>query len=64
MRLFLNFRTNLEAVVETLGLRLDLLGIFQHPLIQHQRLAPLFHQYVRLSYEEAPVRKDYIQFNF
>lgn len=35
--------TNLEAVVEALGLRLDFLGIFQHPFIQHQRLTPLLH---------------------
>ena len=47
-------RTNLEAVVEVLGLRLDLLGIFQHPLIQHQSLTPLLHQHVRLGYEETP----------
>lgn len=48
--------TNLEAVVEALGLRLDLLGVFQHPLIQHQRLTPLLHQHIRLGYEETPVR--------
>lgn len=46
---------NLEAVVETLGLRLDLLGILQHPLVQHQRLTPLLHQHIGLGYEEAPV---------
>lgn len=48
--------TNLEAVVEALGLRLHLRGIFQHPFIEHQRLTPLLHQDVRLSYEETPAR--------
>lgn len=48
--------SHLEAVVEALGFRLDLLGVFQHPLIQHQRLAPLLHQHIRLSDEETPVR--------
>lgn len=48
--------TDLEAVVQALGLRPDLLGIFQHPLIQHQCLTPLFHQHIRLGYEETPER--------
>lgn len=50
------YSTNLEAVVEALGLRLDLLGILQHPLIQHQCLTPLLHQHIRLGYEETPER--------
>lgn len=49
--------TDLEAVVETLGFGLDLLGVFQHPLIQHQSLAPLLHQHVRLGYEETPEKR-------
>lgn len=56
VNLLINFFvvTNLENVVEALGLRLDLLGVFQHPLIQHQRLTPLLHQHIRLGYEETP----------
>lgn len=45
--------TNLEAAVKTLGFGLDLLGVLQHPLIQNQRLAPLLHQDIRLSYKET-----------
>lgn len=48
--------TNLQGVVEALGLRLDLLGVFQHPLIQHQCLTPLLHQHIRLGDEETPVK--------
>lgn len=46
--------TNLEVAVETLGFRLDLLSVFQHPLIQNQSLTPLLHQHIGLGYEEAP----------
>lgn len=46
--------SNLEAVVEALGFGLHLLGVLQHPLVQHQGLAPLLHQHVGLSYEETP----------
>lgn len=49
--------TDLQAVVETLGFRLHLLGVFQHPLVQNQRLTPLLHQHVGLGDEEAPERE-------
>lgn len=48
--------TNFEAVVEALGFRLHLLGVFQHPLVENKRLTPLLHQHVGLSDEEAPER--------
>ena len=44
----------LEAVVEALGLGLDLMGVLQYPLVQDQRLAPLLHQHVGLGYVETP----------
>lgn len=47
-------QTNLEAAAKTLGFGLDLLGVLQHPLIQNQRLTPLLHQHIRLSYKETP----------
>lgn len=50
--------TNLEVAVETLGFRLDLLSVFQHPLIQNQSLTPLLYQHIGLGYEEAPEKKN------
>lgn len=47
----------LGAVVQVFGLGLDLFGVFQHPFIQNQCLAPLLHHHVRLGDEEAPARE-------